>query len=92
MVCPGCRDSLYSWVGANYSAYWERTPEEGIKKCLGAFRPDFPVAAGQQVSLICMQGRSVQLAGSQQLLLLHGNGPRRRESRRGWMLSDLTSL
>ncbi len=26
--------------------------EEGIKKRLGAFRPDFPVAAGQQVSLL----------------------------------------
>jgi hypothetical protein len=41
-----------SWVGANYSAYWGRTLEEGIKKQLGTFRPDFPVAAGQQVSLI----------------------------------------
>jgi hypothetical protein len=51
-VRPGCRDGLYSWVGANYSAYWGRTLEEGIKKRLGAFRPDFPVAAGQQVSLI----------------------------------------
>ncbi len=47
-----CRDGLYSCVGANYSAYWGRTLEEGIKKRLGAFRPDFPVAAGQQVSLI----------------------------------------
>jgi hypothetical protein len=53
---PGCKDGLYSWVGAtvgaNSGAYWGRTLEEGIKKRLGAFRPDFPVAAGQQVSLI----------------------------------------
>jgi hypothetical protein len=37
---------------ANYFAFGGQTLEEGIKKRLGAFRPDFPVAAGQQVSLI----------------------------------------
>jgi len=42
-----CREGLYSWAGSNYSAYWGRTLEEGIKKRLGAFRPDFPVAPGQ---------------------------------------------
>jgi hypothetical protein len=64
---PGCRDGLYSWVGANYSAYWGRTLEEGIEKRLGAFRPDFPVAAGR-VSPIWyarIQGWSVMLGGSQ---------------------------
>jgi hypothetical protein len=51
----------------------ERSQEQGIKKRLGAFRPDFPVTAGQQVSLIRyaqMQGRSVQLGGSRLLCLL----------------------
>jgi hypothetical protein len=31
MVCPGCRDGLYGWVGANYFAFGGQTLEEGIK-------------------------------------------------------------
>jgi hypothetical protein len=50
MVCPRCRDGLYSWVGANYFAYGRLTQEEGIEKRLGAFRPGFPITG--QVSLI----------------------------------------
>ncbi len=36
----------------NDSAYWGLTLEEGIENRLGAFRPDFPVTASQQVSLV----------------------------------------
>ena len=43
-MAPVVREGLYSWVGANYSAYWGRTLEEVIKKRLGGLRPDFPVA------------------------------------------------
>jgi hypothetical protein len=91
MVCPGCRDCLYSWVGANYSAYWGQTLEEGIKKRLGAFRPDFPVAAGQQVSLIRMQGRSVQWVGAN-YSAYWGQTLEEGIKRRLRVLSDLTSL
>ena len=47
-MAPVVREGLYSWVGANYSAYWGRTLEEGIKKRLGGLRPDFPVAGQVQ--------------------------------------------
>ncbi len=30
---PRCRDGLYNWVEANYSAFWRWTLEEGIKEC-----------------------------------------------------------
>jgi hypothetical protein len=87
MVCPGCRDGLYSWVGANFSAYWGQTLEEGIKKRLGAFRPDFPVAAGQQVSLLqyapgCRDGLYSWVGAKYSV---HTRGVTwRRESRGGW--------
>jgi len=86
MCLLGLRDGLFSWVGANYSAYWGRTLEEGIKKRLGAFRPDFPVAAGQQVSLIWYvpDAGTVCTAGWEPTTL-HTRGV-------SWVLLDLTSL
>jgi hypothetical protein len=93
MVRLGCRDGLYSWVGANYSAYWGRTLEEGIKKRLGAFRPDFPVAAGQQVRLIgCALNVGTVCTAWWEPTMSHTRGVTwRRESRGSWVLSDLTS-
>jgi hypothetical protein len=90
MVCPVCRNGLYSWVRANYSAFWGLTLEEGIKKRLGAFRPDFPVAAGQQVSLIwyVLDAGTVCTAGLEPTTPPTGDGPWRRESRSAWVLSD----
>jgi hypothetical protein len=92
MVCPGCRGGLYSWVGAKYSAL--RTMEEGIKKWLGGFRPDFSVAAGQQVSLMryALDAGTVCTAGWEPTTPPTGGGPWRRVSRSGWVLSDLTYL
>jgi hypothetical protein len=63
-----------------------RTLEEGIKKRLGAFRTDFPVTAGQQVSLIqyAPDAGTVCIAGWEPTTPPNGGGPWRRDSRSGW--------
>lgn len=40
----GADTGVYGWRARNYTEYWGRTLEEGVKGRLGAIRPDYPVS------------------------------------------------
>ena len=69
---PHCKDVLgiYTWKGSNYSMFWGKTLEEGIKGKLGAIKPFVFTYSQVKASNSELCGISIHFAtGGLQLIL-----------------------